>query len=238
MRFFLLVITFLTATLGLQAQATDWPTFPVPDNAQVTIIAQEIRNNGLPLHILELRTDKTMAEVMSFYRQEWTNNTGDVEGFIEQELNGAPLISHYDPSEQMMFAVQLNKVQGITIGTLSISYMGIFEDESDFSPGKGLPVPARSVVIQDFTAAEMVGSSRTATIRTKQSIAMAKEFYLKHYMNRGWQNISYRMKDSRSKGILLFSRNGNEVQLIFSRPKGSDVTDIVMVQVNKGSGLK
>ncbi len=215
------------------AKSIEWPEFPVPDGSNVEIVAYQISNNGLPLHILNISVEDSLNNVVGFYKDSWPNNGSEIPGYVENTVGDSVIISHFDQKNSLMYAAELKEKLGRTYGTLSISDLSVFKEKSNFKPGVGVPIPEKTTVLNDLKAEEVVGDSRTLILSSKLSVNMCKEYYRKNYSSDDWVESSYNMKESNERAVLLFNKPNQEVQIVISRDDSIAKTNIVMVIESK-----
>lgn len=66
-----LVLCACAMLLALAARATPWPAPPLPQDAQVEVVAQDMVLNGQPSRVLRFKASASQGELLDFYRQKF-----------------------------------------------------------------------------------------------------------------------------------------------------------------------
>jgi hypothetical protein len=192
--------------------ASDDSEFPVPDDAKVFIVGEDLNINGLPTRIWELSSSQSPDEILAYYRQEWQNPAESKgPGYIEKEAGGWQIISRSDAP--YFYTVQVQKAaMGSSFGFLAISQpMELVNREPD-----EFVKPAGSEILLDLASDDAGKRGRVVQFKNRQSVEANYRFYRGRYMARGWSELSQLPAD-RTKALLLLNKGNGEVSIVFNR---------------------
>lgn len=195
-----------------QPAAADWPEFPVPDEAKVVIVGEEMDINGLPTRIWELSSSRGPEEILGYYRQEWRNPAvPDGPGYIEKEAGDWQILSRSE--EPYFYTVQVTEAaMGSSFGFLAVSMpMELVNHEPD-----EFARPAGSEILLDLASDDAGKGGRVVQFKNSQSIEANYRFYRKRYTAKGWQELSQLPPDI-DKAMLLMNKGNGEVSIVFNR---------------------
>lgn len=197
---------------GSQSAAADWPELPVPDDAKVVVVGEDMNINGLPTRISELSSSRSPEEILSYYRQEWqAPAVSDGPGYIEKEAGGWQILSRYE--EPYFYTVQVSEsAMGSSFGFLAVSMP---MELVNYEPEE-LAMPAGSEILSDVVSDDAGKRGRVVHFKNSQSIEANYNFYVKRYLADGWAELSHLPAD-RNKALLLMNKGSGEVSIVFNR---------------------
>lgn len=195
-----------------QAVAADWPEFPVPDEAKVVVVGENMNINGLPTQIWELSSSRGPEEILGYYRQEWQDPAvSGGPGYIEKEAGGWQILSRSE--EPYFYTVQVTEAaMGSSFGFLAVSMpMELVNHKPD-----EFAKPAGSEILLDLASDDAGKRGRVVQFKNLQSIEANYGFYRKRYMANGWNELSQLPLDS-TKAMLLMNKGNGEISIVFNR---------------------
>lgn len=229
----LLAIGLLLVSTLCAAKAL--PDFKAAKFMRVTVVADAMIYNGLPMRAYEFTASKSVDEVEVFYTELWGKE-------IKKSQAGPWMVlSHFDGRYLFSVQVEEDNMQR-AVGLLSVSEPGAVS--SKFELGEGFPMPRSSTVVNDISAEDLGKNSRTLVLLNDQSIASNLRFYRRHYERRGWMELGEGGQAAKKRGggkssrddpdgsnALIMSKGGNELNMSFDRVEGRTV--VVAVEVDK-----
>lgn len=164
--------------------ATTWPEVPPPPRAQVVEwVARDSVVNGLPTRIERFETELTPAEVLSFYRQQWSRAAvGSPRG---TQAGGWQALSTLLPGG-FQIAVQVRPLQGGSGSEGLISVAAFREVRRDPVPSM-LPRFADTKVAQVTESLDGPQRSQLISMVSTESFEVNLARWRGEWQRRGWQ---------------------------------------------------
>jgi hypothetical protein len=187
-----------------------------PDGAMMEMIAPDMTMNGVPTTIRALHSSKTVADLMTYYRELWASLATDKRpGSLEQSLNEWSLISTIQGD-------CFTTVQAKTSGKGSYALISVIEKQKlNKSKPKieSFPALPGSQVVNDFTYADGVRNARTLVITNSSDLSANVSFYKNEFSTRGWNIQIERQPESRQgkSYVFLLKRGFEEANVVISR---------------------
>lgn len=207
------------------AFAEQWPEFPYPDNARLSVVGDQMRVNGVPMQMFELTSREQPESVLEFYREAWHKPTLEgAPGFSETEMGGWQLISRID--EPYLFAVQVGEyTMGSTVALLSLSTLPVAR--LDHESGKGFPSLGGTEFALDLVSEDPGKHARTLQFRNNFSVMQNYRFYLRRFEAEGWGRLTDQTVGA-NEAVLMMGRGSSELNMTFFHKEGD--THMVAVQ--------
>lgn len=200
---------------------------PGPPDAQIERIAPSTTSLGMRLSIRRFRVDRSMEQVLDFYRQLWKDQA------VETELPPWQMIGTRVDGQYLNVQVQ---PQGRGAwGYLSISDLPERLDSKQYDAlmGGSFPMMNGSQVLDDQVSKDPGKDGRVLLIRNRFSPFTNLNFYKRHYANRGWQLVMDEQVAPRQGAYALYFSKGREsLTLTINRLDGE--TSIVANHVKRG----
>lgn len=224
----LLLVSSLCMAKGL-------PDFKAAKFMRVTIVANAMVYNGLPMRAYEFTASKGVDKVEAFYTRLWGKE------LKKSQAGQWTVLSHFDGTYLFSVQVEEDDMQR-AVGLLSVSEPGAVS--AKFKLGEGFPMPPSSTVVNDISAQDLGKNSRTLVLVNDRSMSSNRRFYRRHYEQRGW--VELMPSDPKAKKVggrrsssggpdstnaLLMSKGGDELNMNFERVDGRTV--VVAVEVDK-----
>jgi hypothetical protein len=224
----LLLVSSLCTAKGL-------PNFKAAKFMRVTVVADAMIYNGLPMRAYEFTASKSVDKVEAFYAELWGKE------LKKSQAGPWTVLSHFDGTYLFSVQVEEDDTQR-AVGLLSVSEPGAVS--AKFELGEGFPMPQSSTVVNDISAQDLGKNSRTLVLVNDQSVASNLRFYRRHYEQRGWMELAPSDPTAKKKGsgkssrgglddanALLMSKGGDELNMSFDEVDGRTV--VVAVEVDK-----
>lgn len=198
------------------------PSFPVP-SGQVSMVAESMQINGVPMTIKELSSKETPQAVLQFYRQRWKSNRF---GSFEYPLEGwQGAIATLDG--QCFYTVQ---VQSGGRGSRALLAVSGRRNLSGRDPGAGFPKMTGSKVFNDLDHRDGPKSARTVMLANDFSVASNANYYREALAADGWIALIDRSVDTpRGRQHVMVMKRGVEEASLTIGQSGSGTAVIANI---------
>jgi hypothetical protein len=189
-----------------------WDDFPPPPDSLVQEIVKDSVVNGLPQSIKIYTSEKSVEQVVEFYRKEW-QNTG-VGPPIVDDVEKKKIVS-LATEEGYFFTVMAEPRAGSgSIGHMSIAFLNRMKEDGP-KLGADFPMPEDSQVASDMVSHDFGKRARMILLRNSHSMDYNKRFYNSSFKFDGWiLTKDSRTPKSKGRGVVLEFKRGIEVASI------------------------
>ncbi|HUO45191.1 MAG TPA: hypothetical protein VMT94_09835 [Burkholderiales bacterium] len=173
------------AAADAPADNDNCPPFPVPEGMQLKWVAPDMKFNGVPMQIREFNIDKSVDEVLSYYKQQWPAR-GKRPGAVEYPLGDWQVVAA--PVERCFYTVQAR-----TTGAHSSSgILAVTHPPSGpvVQRGHDFPMMFGSKVVNDIDSVDGPKIARTLVLINQFSPQANADFYQRTLSQDGWQTVS------------------------------------------------
>lgn len=193
------------------------PKFPAPPDSTVGMLGESMVVNGIPMHIRQFVSRKSVHDVLEYYRQYWPKGTEEKPGYTETDiLTPWNIITRVEDGYLMTLQVTEQGDRG-SHGLLGMSKLPNLERDLPVL-GKDFPKMRGSTVFNDIHSKDIGKQGRTLQLSNQFSVETNANYYRDHYTNQGWSV-------DMDKGF----SNGNSYAQRFSNGNRS-----VTITINKG----
>lgn len=208
----------LSASLAFvgSALAGSFDEFPAPEGASIAQVGLDMRLNGIRMSSWELRTERTLASVIEFYRREWGTGDSQRPGYTLVDLGESQLITHVDERRGLIYTAQLQAVGNETLGQLAVTDMLAGKGVAPETLLKGFPRPGGSAVESVLEVDEAGWKSRTITLSNSRSVQQNLDQFISALTTQGWHVEQAAMVRS-GDGALSAQRGNDRLQLAVTR---------------------
>lgn len=224
----LMVTVMAMLSLAASAGQPEWPEVIFPEQAKAYVVAANMKYNGVPMKIWEFRTGKKVEQILSFYKETWSEDQNAKDGkpdYIEYDVGPWKVVSKLEDGFQTTVQVmKINKTSAVAVVGMSKL---LEEDEVAEKPA--IFIPEGSEVISVLEADDSGSHSTTLLARNKMSKKANFERYLAHFSSRGWNRVGGDER-GQTNSALIMKKRGSELNLTFNRAEGS--TEIVGVMTH------
>jgi hypothetical protein len=183
-------------------------SFPVPDNFELHIVADDMEFNGMTMAVSGFSTTRNPVEVESFYSEAWG------EDIRKASINKLVVLSHID--DDLLYTVQFNEPEEPQFqlqGFLAISNLPGMRSEKDFSYGKGFPMLSDTKVVNDMKTHDMGKHNRMLWLTNKSSVTTNFNFYKREFIGDGWSVINSENRLREKEAGLALARSGEKLNI-------------------------
>jgi hypothetical protein len=213
-----LLCALLAALAGTVRAA---PDLPAPPNARVEQVTGAATVNGMQMAVRRFRVERSVDHVLRFYRQLWRAPRQEMPGYMENTFGPWEMITRLDGEWFLSVQVQSTGVNDAW-GYLTVSHLDVAQARA--KPGRGFPMMDGTSVVNDLRSDDMGKRGRTLLLANGFSAAANAEYYIGHYLDRGWRVAMDAPSDTEYTRVLHFQRTGAEVIItVHGLDKGSVV---------------
>lgn len=222
-----LILVFLISSTSLVTVADSWPVIPTPKDAKISVVSEDTIFNGVPMKMWEMNVNEKSEKVLNFYRKEWAKPTiKGAPGFTENEYGEWKLISRME--DEYLLTVQLkDRPLNRTLALIAMSTLPMAKNLP--APGKGFPVLADTLVLNDIKSSDGNKDSRTIIAQNSRPVSENIKFYRRLFRRKGWTELTESLESHPLAGMLMFDKRNKELNLTVT--KNNKKTDIVAVFV-------
>lgn len=198
------------------------PDIPLPDDARVSRIGQNMRVNGNNVTVQTFTTKESATDVINFYRDEWSEERNSDPGYTVQNLKEPwVLITRIEDGYLITIQVQPT-ADGGTQGLIGVSRL----PDRPRAPklGEGFPTVGGSQVLNEVVSRDPGQTGRTMWVRNDHDLRTNVDFYRDRYGTEGWS-----LDIDRSIGgvmhVLALRKGRKRVNLVLSETskRGSQI---------------
>lgn len=213
-----LILALLLA--AAPASAGNWPSVPLPDNAQGELVSSHMVHNNVPMRVSRFQTTLTPAQVIGFYQRHWKGQAKVTE-FGDRQIIAYQQGGHF---------ITLDVRGGSSGSEVQLGITELLDREPGNPPGHGFPQPDRSQVISDTRYQDSPG--RTIALESPQSAYQAWEWYRARLQQQGWKDDGEHRCSVMAMQCQAGYQRGNEVlSMTFNRT--AQHTEIVANQMRR-----
>ena len=197
------------------------PEFPAPPGASVEWVGKNIELNGITSSIRAFHTDKSIEDVVNFYRKEWRRPAEkDLPGYLEN-IDAAPwyIISRIEDDYLLTVQVQVKQTdQSASWGYLASSPLPEGGGKAA-AYGAAVPKISGSQVISEMKSDDPGKTANTVIISNTNSVRSNADFYRQHYQSKGWVTETDRRLGRDQSHSLVFKNRRNRVTIMVMKDK-------------------
>ncbi len=222
-----LILVFLISCTSFVTVADSWPVIPTPEDAKISVVSEDTIFNGVPMKMWEMNVNEKSEKVLDFYRKEWAKPTiKGAPGFTENKYGDWKLISRME--DEYLLTVQIkDRPLNRTLALIAMSTLPMAKNLP--APGKGFPVLADTLVLNDIKSSDGNKDSRTIIAQNSRSVSENIKFYRRLFRRKGWTELTESLDPHPVAGMLMFDKRNKELNLTVT--KSNKKTDIVAVFV-------
>ncbi|QDQ29034.1 hypothetical protein FNU76_23280 [Chitinimonas arctica] len=192
--------------------ASECPEFAAPPEARLSLVAQRMLINGVPMAVMQIDSPQAPAALLAHYRRVWSAG-GEV---TEYPVGAWQAIA--TARAHCFYTFQVKPAGRGASGFLSISDA----DNGSVRQPSAFPMPGGSQLINDIQHEDAIRNGRTVFLSNALTMESNAIFYRNNLMAQGW-NIATerRLNTKRGPGIVFdLQRPPNLAMLTISRSEG------------------
>jgi len=210
-------------------KAQEWPHFPTPKGSKITIVADYMEVNSVPMQSFELTSKESPNQILDFYRREWKKPVKKgAPGYTEKEAGEWKIISRFEPPH--LFTVQTTEyLMGGTLALLAVS--AISDKPKAYTPGQNFPQLSGMEVQLDILSKDYGKTARTLVMSSRQPLSVIRDYYRDIFERKGFTDVSSsEAGQSTSESVLLMEKGRQELNMTLRRRIGTTEVVAVLVQ--------
>jgi len=197
---------------------------PTPDWLETSLIADRMVINGIPSAVHSFEADRSVEEVLQFYRRRWGQDASGRKRYREATVAPWHVLSKLEG--RYLYTVQVKEKNSFeSSGFLAVA--NLQEIEKKQNREADIPRMANSRLINDTKSIDPGQEGRTSMILNDYSVATNSSFYRDYYLGRGWGEMAD--KPLQDASVLAFSKNDRQSHIVIRKTETGSV--IVMNQI-------
>ncbi len=203
----------LFACLSFQLAARP-PEIPVPKNAQVSLVGQNMTVGGKTMTVRQFYSRDKLAKVKEFYYRRWAKGEQrDMPGYLEtHDMPPWHIISRLE--EGYLLTVQIQAAGGGTRGYLGTSKL--IQEAPKLSNYDSVPRMAGSEIVHDMQTRDVGQSGETLMLSNKHSLSSNTNYYKNYYLQRGWRTDLDQAIPASNMHILAFTNGQEKINIVLT----------------------
>ncbi len=195
------------------------PDFPVAKFMQVDGVTPNTNQFGMNFNIRRFESRRSSDDVIAYYDQHWKGRAAITEYGVWSMIG--------INTGKKFYNVQVQNSSAGSWGYLSISDIPERLAKQDYRlPGdKKFPQMRGSNVVNDQINKDLGKSSRTILLTNNFSVSANGQYYLNHYLNKGWSVVADN-KNSRMLSRVMTLQKGHQV-MTMTISKIENLTSVV-----------
>lgn len=215
----LLLLLLLLPSLGLPLHAAGWQAVQLPPQTESEWVLQEARVNGIPTQVQQLHSALPPAELIVFFKRQWTQQGGLPREGRQQVWQ---TLAWQRPPLQLVLQVQPagDRSQG---SSALLSQMNMAERRVDFLPAE-LPVPALAQLQQVTESRDGARRSQLVQYSSRAGFDGVRRQLQAHWSRQGWRQIHAGSSGGENVGrrhwLAAYERDGRSVDVVLAERDG------------------
>ncbi|MGX5173446.1 hypothetical protein ACUR5C_05405 [Aliikangiella sp. IMCC44653] len=201
----------LSSLIVSTLQAKQWPTMPVPKDAEVAAVSTDMKYNGTPMKTWALTFDGDKGALVNHFRNQWKNVADSL--YDEQSHGGWVFIN--SKQGDFLLTAKLQSQLGRSQGYLGISDLS--QIDPDFVIGKGFPKPRSTNAITEITENDTGKKSRYIILNSKRSVGDVYRFYIDTFQAKGWEVSVASLDPKGGGGVIALNDDKQEMNLTLTK---------------------
>lgn len=207
--------------------STPWPEFPDPPKAKVEWISNDMRVNGIPMKVLQFKSEVSREEITSYYLAHWDQADPSlnlpanvkIKGAVVSQSGKDTIIGRAHGPFYMTVKVK-NQGLGGSQGTMTTS---LLLDVTPEINGKGVPAPSDANAINVVESADFGKKSKQVLFLSRSSVSSVKAYYERTVVAAGWRLLDLhgdgRAQNGVSGYVITMAKKNEQLNVII----GNDV---------------
>jgi len=197
-----------------------WPVIAAPAGARTETIGQQVRLNGIPMHMQRVLSSKSPGELLDFYRTELGERRA------EQVLPGSYIFSQERGDHFITIRI---KPLSPKLTEVLVSSSDMLEAKRAANRPLGIVLPADSVVLSDMESVDGGKRSRQLVVSNSHALESNVQQMTRELSARGYQPDGERAQPNQSSYVQLFKGEQREAQLTVVRK--ANTTNMVLTTI-------
>ncbi len=207
--------------LGVAQQGmADAPEIPIPKNAKISIVGQDMTVGGKAMSIRQIYTRDKISKVKAFYHSRWAEaEIPGLPGYTENNaLEPWHIISRLE--EGYLLTVQIQRADdGGTRGYLASSKLS-----RELTPSKqaeSFPKIQGTRIVHDIQSRDAGQRAVTMLLSNHHSLSSNSSYYKNYYQQRGWRIDLDQPMPRAGMYVLAFTHGREKVNIVLTGNENS-----------------
>ncbi|MCU7841057.1 MAG: hypothetical protein KZQ94_16965 [Candidatus Thiodiazotropha sp. (ex Troendleina suluensis)] len=205
-----------------------------PPGARVTYVGDVIQN-GLPMQMKQFSADYTMAELLGFYKQRWSDaahSQENIPAYIEKKVGEWQILSKVDESSSVVVQVKIANDGVSSEGYISVTDLSKKKETNQWL--SNFPRPRDSQLISSTESVDKGRSATTLIIVNNFSVDENSEYYRSNMDALGWNYQRGGVKNNIS--MLHFFKDRQQCEItVTEADDGKTVIFANLIEINENS---
>jgi hypothetical protein len=225
-------ITLFIATSSL-CHAFDVHDVADPPAASVIYVGDVIQN-GLPMQMKQFSTDSSIAQLLAFYKQRWSDTSkkqDNVPSYLEKRVGEWYILSKMENEKSVVVQARKAK-QGTIEGYISVTDMSRISKPNRWT--REFPRMPGTQLISNTESVDKGRVAYTLILSNDHSVSDNNGYYRESMHNDGWQYI--RGGEKSSTAMLYFKKERLQCDIaVTEADDGQTVIFANLVEINENS---
>lgn len=230
------VVRILLLVTSLQASwafAGDWPAIPVPDEARLSVVGEDLALGSVPVKIWRFDAWISLDEALAYYRAAWSEPAAELQGqgapgMLESRQDEWTILSRYEKGYLTTVQLQASGREAAQ-GLIAVSKLP--QAEVDLPQSRKVLLDPQAQITSDIGSVDGNKRARTITATTTSSLSHAVAAYRSLYGRAGWTELTAGQESAQPAGVaMMFNRAGEEVSLVLAELDGTTAITLVHVR--------
>ncbi len=199
------------------AQASE--PLEAPPSTQLTWVAEDIVQNGVPMQVQQLQSGLSVGEVLNFYRTQWSGAAqGDGPAFVENQVGEWQTISQLKNDRQVVVQVKPGEAGGAE-GFISVADIGATPERD--REAEAFPAMSGSQLVSSTRSRDGEKFATTIIYLNSFSVESNGNYYKEEMTADGWSMVHRLVQEDNT--VMLFNRQGKSCEIALSDNRGRTV---------------
>lgn len=203
---------WLLAGAGAAAAGAAWLPLSLPPRTESTWVLRDARVNGLPMQVLELRSQLSADELLAYFKRDWRRYGGSVAPLESEQGPWRKLTLQQDP---LQLVVQVEK-DGNGGSRALLSQMNYRDAQRDYLP-RNLPVLTPLQVTQVSETRDGPRRSQLVQLGGEASFEIIQQRLRQHWSRAGWRPVFDRAAPGQRQWLASFDKGTSSVDIVLTQ---------------------
>jgi hypothetical protein len=221
------VLAMSLMVTAIFSRAGEWPAVEVPPQSRASWVADDMKYNNVPMRIKQFRSELGVAEVLAFYRQQWSED--GKKQYVENTLREWKIIGKQIDGHYVTVQVKAGAGGG-SEGFIGASKLPSMTGRPQVD--ETFPRLAGTDVMSDIESNDAGKAARTLIFKNDHSVQSNASFYAATLPTQEWrQNTSHAGPQNNGNAhVLYFERRKESTHIVINRnPKGGSMIVVNIV---------
>jgi hypothetical protein len=210
-----------------------WPVIPDPPRSNVAWVAENMRQNGVPMKIRNFSSKLDSRAIVEFYRATWTNKR-DPQPVVNKvgEWTVIGIVK-----DDFVLTVQTKNAKKGSEGFLAVSTLPAAAASGAIEVDKEFPRLPGTQIMSDTRSVDSLKVGKTLIMKNNHSVRSNTTFYMNRMKSRGWtiDPIAKEASSNATQIAYLFFKRGKVGCTITVTPMDKEIGSAIVVSITNTS---